>query len=200
LCKKQCGVNIEAAHIIDEAAGGSNEEENGIPLCFDCHQEIGSYNEKHPRGNKLRPAELKARRNRVYELVAQGKLDTLLPANLPQLFERRIDLMYRQSRTSNPTIADVLTAVNGLAHTNWDNAYMILEDRGWENAFAQVCIEPNLLFWAEYRDGATQLQYRSRTQITIEVVRFIMLTYAQHGDSLMRLAVDWENVTASIRK
>src|SRR5262249_43766458 len=40
LCRKQCGTNIEAAHIIDEAAGGSNDEENGIPVCFDCHQEI----------------------------------------------------------------------------------------------------------------------------------------------------------------
>jgi len=46
LCRKQCGINIEAAHIIDEGAGGSNDEDNGIPLCFDCHQEIGSYNDK----------------------------------------------------------------------------------------------------------------------------------------------------------
>jgi hypothetical protein len=69
LCLKQCGINIEAAHIIDEAAGGSNDEDNGIPLCFDCHQEIGSYNVKHPRGNKIRPDELRARRDRVYSLV-----------------------------------------------------------------------------------------------------------------------------------
>ena len=52
LCLKQCGINIEAAHIIDESAGGSNEEDNGIPLCFDCHQEIGSYNDKHPRAGQ----------------------------------------------------------------------------------------------------------------------------------------------------
>lgn len=72
LCLKQCGVNIEAAHIIDEAAGGSNEAENGIPVCFDCHQEIGAYNDTHPRGNKLRPEELKARRDRIYDLVETG--------------------------------------------------------------------------------------------------------------------------------
>src|SRR5437879_760339 len=52
LCRKQCGTNIEAAHIIDEAAGGMNDEENGIPLCFDCHQEIGAYRDSHPKGNK----------------------------------------------------------------------------------------------------------------------------------------------------
>lgn len=72
LCLEQCGTNIEAAHIIDEARGGSNEADNGIPVCFDCHQEIGAYNDSHPRGNKFRPEELKARRDRVYHLVETG--------------------------------------------------------------------------------------------------------------------------------
>jgi HNH endonuclease len=41
LCLKQCAVNIEAAHIVAESEGGSNDEENGIPLCFDCHAAVG---------------------------------------------------------------------------------------------------------------------------------------------------------------
>lgn len=72
LCLKQCGINIEAAHIVDEARGGSNDAENGIPVCFDCHQQIGSYGDAHPRGNKFRPEELKARRDRIYALVETG--------------------------------------------------------------------------------------------------------------------------------
>lgn len=72
LCLKQCGTNMEAAHIVDEAKDGPNDAENGIPVCFDCHQEIGAYNEKHPRGNKLRPKELVARRDRIYALVESG--------------------------------------------------------------------------------------------------------------------------------
>jgi hypothetical protein len=72
LCSKQCGTNIEAAHVVSEAAGGSNEEDNGIPVCLDCHQEIGAYDDQHPRGNKFRPEELRARRDRVYALVASG--------------------------------------------------------------------------------------------------------------------------------
>jgi HNH endonuclease len=74
LCRKQCGTNIEAAHIIDEAAGGSNDEDNGIPVCFDCHQEMGAYRDSHPKGNKFRAEELKQRRDMVYEFVATGKL------------------------------------------------------------------------------------------------------------------------------
>ena len=98
LCHKQCGLNIEAAHIIDEAAGGSNDEDNGIPVCFDCHQEIGSYNDKHPRGNKIRPEELRARRDQVYKWVAEGRFadhapDVKVTHHLPNPLHLIIDLL-----------------------------------------------------------------------------------------------------------
>jgi len=74
LCLKQCGTNIEAAHIIDESEGGSADASNGIPVCFDCHQEFPAYSDKHPKGNKFRPKELIARRDRVYQLVESGAI------------------------------------------------------------------------------------------------------------------------------
>ncbi len=81
LCLKQCGTNIEAAHIHDESKGGSNDESNGIPLCFDCHQEIGGYDPKHPKGNKFSHDELRARRDRVYKLVDTGVIFSQLVAS-----------------------------------------------------------------------------------------------------------------------
>lgn len=75
-CHKACGVNIEAAHIVAEAEGGPNTEENCIPLCFDCHAEIGHYNRDHPKGNKYRPAELRVLRDETYAWVAAGKTET----------------------------------------------------------------------------------------------------------------------------
>ena len=77
LCLKQCGTNIEAAHIIDEHKGGTNDEGNGIPVCLDCHQEIGAYDPKHPKGNKFTHQELRARRDRLYRLVDSGALFAL---------------------------------------------------------------------------------------------------------------------------
>ena len=74
LCRKQCGTNIEAAHIIDAATGGTDDPENGIPVCFDCHQEIGAYRDSHPKGNKFRSEELCNRRDKVYELVESGHI------------------------------------------------------------------------------------------------------------------------------
>jgi len=71
LCYKQCGTNIEAAHI---DASGRDDFENGIPVCLDCHQEIGAYDDNHPKGNKFRPNELRSRRDFVYNLVQSGEM------------------------------------------------------------------------------------------------------------------------------
>lgn len=63
LCEKPCGTDIEVAHIEKD----KNDIDNAIPLCYDCHSEIGKYNAEHPRGNKYRPKELKTRRDQIYE-------------------------------------------------------------------------------------------------------------------------------------
>jgi len=64
LCGRACGTDIEIAHINEKGPG---EIDNAIPLCYDCHARIGHYNRQHPRGNKYKPEELKARREQVYE-------------------------------------------------------------------------------------------------------------------------------------
>jgi len=67
LCRRVCEIFIELHHIEPESAGGSDEEDNAIPLCFDCHAKVGHYNDQAPRGNKFKPEELKKRREQVYE-------------------------------------------------------------------------------------------------------------------------------------
>lgn len=54
---------------MDESRGGSDDADNGIPVCLDCHQEMGAYHDDHPKGNKFRADELKARRDHLYHLV-----------------------------------------------------------------------------------------------------------------------------------
>jgi len=72
-CKRYCcfcgeykGRDIEVHHIVHRADGGEDSFDNAIPLCFDCHSEIGSYNPNHPKGNKFKPGELKRIRDDVY--------------------------------------------------------------------------------------------------------------------------------------
>ena len=60
-------MNIEVHHLVPEGEGGSNDIDNAIPLCFDCHSEVMRYNDQHPRGTKYKLDELRTRRDQVYE-------------------------------------------------------------------------------------------------------------------------------------
>lgn len=61
---------MEVNHIVPEAEGGPDSLDNAIPLCFDCHAEVGHYNLQHPKGNKFTPNELRAHRDSWYAKVA----------------------------------------------------------------------------------------------------------------------------------
>ena len=99
LCFKQCGTRIEAAHIVAEGNGGSHDDANAIPLCFDCHEDIGSYNPRHPKGNKFTPEELRQRRDALYSLVERGVIQA-------QIVAHRLEV--RQPATLGPiTTADL---------------------------------------------------------------------------------------------
>jgi hypothetical protein len=69
ICHKFCGTKIEVAHIRAEAEGGPDTLDNAIPLCFDCHADMRSYDFKHPKGNKYSEAELRRHRDNWFERV-----------------------------------------------------------------------------------------------------------------------------------
>jgi HNH endonuclease len=68
VCHRFCGSKMEIDHIDQAADSGSNERDNAIPVCFDCHAEIHSYNSRHPKGRKFTPAELRGHRDQWIEL------------------------------------------------------------------------------------------------------------------------------------
>jgi hypothetical protein len=94
LCGKPCGTNIEIAHIISKRKKESTGDiDNAIPLCFDCHSEIGRYNVEHPKGNKYRPKELKARRKQIYEKYTRHLIPPihyLITQDLPNNQKRKL--------------------------------------------------------------------------------------------------------------
>jgi hypothetical protein len=59
VCHRFCGVKIETDHLVPKEEGGGDDIDNAIPVCFECHAEIHGYNDKHPRGRKFLPEELR---------------------------------------------------------------------------------------------------------------------------------------------
>ena len=199
LCLKQCGINMEAAHIIAEAEGGSNEFDNGIPLCFDCHQEVGSYNNQHPRGNKIRPEELRARRDRVYQLVASGQLQILPAVALPQLFDRRMELQSASFNIVEPNIAQLTTALESLPSMDEGERFVHLIDHSWQNAYLQTWLREPGCHELEYRDGPTQRHFKTVQPVSLEALKFAFITYTRRDDSMM-YALKWEDITQALTR
>jgi hypothetical protein len=62
---------METDHILPAAEGGPDTIDNAIPVCFECHAEVHSYNDKHPRGRKFRPDELRKHKEQWLAICAE---------------------------------------------------------------------------------------------------------------------------------
>lgn len=68
ICHRFCGVKMETDHIVPKEDDGTDDIDNAIPVCFECHAEIHSYNEKHPRGRKYTADELRRHKEQWFEI------------------------------------------------------------------------------------------------------------------------------------
>lgn len=71
LCHKQAGSRMHVHHIVPRSEGGDDSEDNGIPLCLDCHAEVHSYDPKMAMGRKIRPSELRRHKEQWFAIVAR---------------------------------------------------------------------------------------------------------------------------------
>ncbi len=79
ICRRFCGVKIETDHIVPTEERGTDDIDNAIPVCFECHAEIHSYNDRHPRGRKFLPDELRAHKEQWLRICAESP-ETLVGA------------------------------------------------------------------------------------------------------------------------
>lgn len=71
ICHRFCGIKIETDHIVPQGERGDDTIENAIPVCFEYHAEIHSYNDKHPRGRKFQPEELRGHREQWLKICTE---------------------------------------------------------------------------------------------------------------------------------
>lgn len=74
ICHRFVGLKIECHHIVHHSEGGNDNFENCIPLCFDCHGDMRSYDSKHPKGTKYSREELIGHRDEWYRRVSNQSI------------------------------------------------------------------------------------------------------------------------------
>src|ERR1039458_8758680 len=80
ICHRFCGVKMETDHMVPSKDEGSSSIDNAIPVCFECHAEIHSYNDEHPRGRKFHPEELRKHKEQWLRICLE-RPETLIEAS-----------------------------------------------------------------------------------------------------------------------
>jgi hypothetical protein len=70
---------METGSIVPPQQGGDESISNAIPLCPECHAELRTYDEDHPRGRRYTAEELKQHKEQWIE-ICQSKPEALLSA------------------------------------------------------------------------------------------------------------------------
>lgn len=114
---------MEIHHIVYRNKGGEDTEENGIPLCFDCHAEVGAYDPQHPKGRRFTESELRSHKQQWFRIVSLApwhwgglginvSLATLGDINVERIVEE-----IKTRELSDPTARDEVQAkVQRLGH------------------------------------------------------------------------------------
>ncbi|WP_046754884.1 HNH endonuclease [Kordia jejudonensis] len=101
LCHKFCGTKMELHHINQKKHGGDDSFDNCLPLCFDCHSDVMTYNPDHPKGKKYTFSELKRHRANWYDKVKFSEGTKVTKSNYLNLdmktFERLNELLDSKS-------------------------------------------------------------------------------------------------------
>ena len=97
ICHQFKGLKLEFHHIKQEADGGENTFDNCIPLCFDCHGDMGGVNPRHPKGNSYSEKELRMHRDKWYEQCATKE------SIFVEATDEDIDVLFAPSESVDPT-------------------------------------------------------------------------------------------------
>ena len=117
LCHKFKGPKLEFHHIKQQADGGDNSYENCIPLCFDCHADMGKTDPRHPKRNHYSETELKGHRDKWYK-QCEVKESTFVEAtdeDIDALFDSEpVEEHNQQDKESEKLTQRVVVPTDGL--------------------------------------------------------------------------------------
>jgi len=112
ICHKPAGTKMEIHHILPKSQGGEDTEDNGIPLCFDCHAEVAAYDPQHPKGKRFTPSELKRHKEQWFAICSRTPWDSTLRvrSGVRSKIERLDDSIFSGLRLEDPGPAERLVS------------------------------------------------------------------------------------------
>ena len=73
ICHNFCGTKMALHHIVQRADGGDDSFDNCIPLCLNCHEDMGKPDPRHVTGKHYSERELRLHRDNWYESLRNAR-------------------------------------------------------------------------------------------------------------------------------
>ncbi|MBI2910021.1 MAG: SUMF1/EgtB/PvdO family nonheme iron enzyme [Chloroflexi bacterium] len=137
LCEKFVGNKMEIHHIVPKSEGGQDTEENGIPLCLECHAEVGAYNPRHPKGRKFTPSELRKHKEQWFAKCAAPSWRTAPSQSEANVLEIRIRVFISYSRQDSAFAERLEAALQERGIATWRDATSIHGGDNWYKSIAR---------------------------------------------------------------
>ena len=128
ICHRFAGTHIEIHHIVQKADGGSDEFDNAIPLCLDCHAEMGKSDSHHPGRKAYTQSELRRHRDNWYKRVAEGA--PVQPDEVAEEFRKQYKELRNEANLKLTFFANVYTNIVAHLDTEHDKASKDLREIG----------------------------------------------------------------------
>jgi len=98
--------------MVPKSQGGTDTEENGIPLCFDCHAEVAAYDPRHPKGKQFTSSELRKHKEQWLAICSRAPWNSTVGMRSMSLSEITTldDGMFRSLRCDDRTPAQRLVS------------------------------------------------------------------------------------------
>lgn len=114
ICHKFCGTKIALHHIKQKAYGGDDSFDNCIPLCLDCHEDMGKADPHHVTGKHYTEKELRMHRDKWYKQCSPQTttLEEVTAEDIENLFKDRT------------------LVLDGGNAQRWQGRYLSIENRG----------------------------------------------------------------------
>lgn len=95
ICHKFCGTKMALHHITQKAYGGDDSFENCIPLCLDCHEDMGKADPNHSTGKHYTERELRLHRDNWYESVKNARegIKEITKEDIDKLFANEVIIL-----------------------------------------------------------------------------------------------------------
>lgn len=171
ICHKFCGSKIELHHIKQRANGGDDSYENCIPLCFNCHADMGKIDPRHPKGHQYSSEELKIHRDNWYHQAQ----NVCFHLSEDEIHQTDIDLFYKISRIfTQPDLSYWLSTADLAA----------IHPRDTFNSLQRLIYETDQPF-----SKFINLEMESLRQVLIDVVEEFLL-YKDNNTFIKRIGKD----------